>query len=158
MKFIRIRKHLASNGYTYPAFLVELDDNGTIRLYVSQDNTFEELTRSMLERPTVRQLMATKDLKNHNSVVDAHSLFYGASMVTEIDITLRNMSSCNHMFWGCTSLVKLKLKAPALSRITHFVHKCPALERLQITVPKDASMTISNIVAHCNASTKVRFI
>ena len=137
MKFHSIKKYIKSSFQGKPSFLIELDNDGVIREYISNGCTFIENTAENIEaivkkyncRSFIDELLNSDVIDNYKCITDARHMFRGSEEITELTLSLPKAVDCRCMLNGCSSLVKLTLSIPKAKFCWYMLNDCSSLTK-----------------------------
>ena len=144
MKFHSIKKYIKSSFQGKPSFLIELDNDGVIREYISNGCTFIENTAENIEaivkkyncRSFIDELLNSDVIDNYKCITDARHMFRGSEEITELTLSLPNAEYCDYMLRGCRRLTKLTLSLPNAKYCEYTLNDCSRLIKLTLSIPK----------------------
>jgi hypothetical protein len=118
MKFARIKKYIKESYDDKPSFVIELDDNGVIREYISNGCQFRENTEENIEylidefdcEVKLEELLNSEDLEDYDDITDCRFMLHGCSSLTELDLSLPSETYCLRVLSGCSSLTEENTK------------------------------------------------
>ena len=144
MKFVRIKKYIKDSYGNKPSFIVELDDNGVIREYISNGCQFVENTKENIEQliddyscsRQLQELLNSDDLESYDNVTDCRYMLQGCSSLTELNLSLPSATACSSMLLDCSSLTELTLSLPSAANCSYMLDGCSSLTEVTLSLPK----------------------